>query len=111
MNKKASKYIADFDYIDKTLIILIILTRLLSATSQGVSIISFPSVTWVSAGIASASFTLLFSLITGITKKILSITGNKKKRHNKILMLAKSKLNSLETPISQEQTRIYRSWN
>ena len=42
MNKKASKYIADFDYIDKTLIIL---TRLLSATSRGVSIISFPSVT------------------------------------------------------------------
>ena len=108
MNKKASKYIADFDYIDKTLIIL---TRLLSATSRGVSIISFPSVTWVSAGIASASFTLLFSLITGITKKILSITGNKKKRHNKILMLAKSKLNSFETPISQEYTWIYRSWN
>ena len=111
MNKKASKYIAAFDYIDKTLIILIILTRLLSATSGGVCIISFPGVTWVSAGIASASFTLLFSLITGITKKILSITGNKKKRHNKILMLAKSKLNSLETPISQEYTRIYRSWN
>ena len=51
--------------------------------------------------IASASFTLIFSLTTGIVKKLLSITRNKKKKHNKILMLAKSKLNSIETLISQ----------
>ena len=51
-------------------------------------------------GIASASFTLIFSLTTGIIKKLLSITRNKKK-HDKILMLAKSKLNSIETLVSQ----------
>ena len=34
-------------------------------------------------------------------KKLLSITRNKKKKHDKILMLAKSKLNSIETLISQ----------
>ena len=51
--------------------------------------------------IASASFNLIFSLTTGIIKKLLSITRNKKK-HDKILMLAKSKLDSIETLVSQE---------
>ena len=51
-------------------------------------------------GIAGTSFTLIFSLTTGI-KKLLSITRNKKKKHDKILMLAKSKLNSIKTLVSQ----------
>ena len=55
-------------------------------------------------GIASPSFTLIFSLTTGIIKKLLSITRNKKKNHDKILTLAKSKLNSIETLLSQELT-------
>ena len=93
-SKKLSKYIATFDYFDKTLIVL-------SATSVGVSIISFASVIGVPVGIASASFTLVFSLTTGIIKKLLSITRNKKKKLNKILVLAKSKLNSIEALISQ----------
>ena len=62
------------------------------------------SVVGVTAGIASASFTLIFSLTTGIIKKLLSITRNKKKKHDKILMLAKSKLNSIETLVSQALT-------
>ena len=93
-SKKLSKYVAAFDYIDKILIVL-------SATSGGVSIISFTSIIGAPVGIASASFTLIFSLTTGIIKKLLNITRNKKKKHNKILMLAKSKLNSIETLISQ----------
>ena len=52
-------------------------------------------------GIASASFTLIFSLTTEIVKKLLSITRNKKKKHDRILMLAKSKLNSIATLVSQ----------
>ena len=52
-------------------------------------------------GIASASFTLIFSLSTWITKKLLNITRKKKKKHDEILMLAKIKLNSFETLISQ----------
>ena len=52
-------------------------------------------------GIASASFTLIFSLKTGIIRKLLSITRNKKKKHYKILMLARSKLNSIESLVSQ----------
>ena len=43
----------------------------------------------------------MFSLKTAIVKKLLNITRNKKKKHDKILMLAKSKLNSIETLISQ----------
>ena len=52
-------------------------------------------------GIASASFTLIFSLTAGIVEKLLNTTRNKKKKHNKVFMLAKSKLNSIETLISQ----------
>ena len=88
------KLCSNFDYIDKVLIVL-------NATSGGVSIISFASVVLAPLGIASASFTLIFSLTTGIIKKLLSITRNKKKKHDKILMLAKSKLNSIETLIAQ----------
>ena len=93
-SKNVSKYVAAPDYIDKILIVL-------GVTSGGVSIILFTSVVGAPVGIASASFTLIFSLTTGIVKKLLNITRNKKKKHDKILMLAKSKLNSIETLISQ----------
>ena len=83
-----------FDYIDKILIVL-------SAKSSGVCIISSACVVGARVGIGSTSFTLIFSLTTGIIKKLLSITGKKKKKHDKILMLAKSKLNSIETLVSQ----------
>ena len=92
-SKELSKYATAFDYIDKVLIVL-------SATSGGVSIILFTSVNGAPVGIASASFTLVFSLTTGIIKKLLN-TKNKKKKHDKILLLAKSKLNSIEILISQ----------
>ena len=59
------------------------------------------SVVGAPVGIASASFTLTFSLTTGIVKKLLSITRTKKKKHDKILMLAKSKLNSIKKLMSQ----------
>ena len=94
MSKKLSKCIAAFDYFDKTLI-------LLSATSGGISINSFTSVIGVPVAIAIASFSLVFSLSTGIVEKLLKITINKKKKHNKIVMLAKNKLNGIETLISQ----------
>ena len=61
----------------------------------------FTSVIEVSVGIASASFSLVFSLSTGIIKNLLKITRNKKKKHNKIVMLAKIKLNSIEKLVSQ----------
>ena len=93
-SKKLSKYDTAFDYIDKVLIVL-------NAASGGVSIISFASVVGAPVGIAGASFTLIFSLTTGIIKKLLSTTRSKKKKHDKILMLAKSKLSSIEALVSQ----------
>ena len=89
-----SKYVTIFDCIDKILIVL-------SATSSVVSITSFTSIIGVLAGIASASFTLIFSITAGIIKKLLSTTIKKKKKHDQILMLAKSKYNSIEALISQ----------
>ena len=93
-SKNLNKYVTIFDYIDKILIIL-------SVTSSGISIISFASAIGVPTGIASACFTLIFSITTGIIKKLLNITRKKKKRHDEIIMLAKSKLNSIESLISQ----------
>ena len=52
-------------------------------------------------GIAGASFTLILSLATGTIKKLLSTIRNKKKKHDRILMLAKSKLDSIKSLISQ----------
>ena len=73
MSKKLSKYLAAFDYIYKTLIIL-------SATRGKISIISFTSVIGIPAGLASGSFTLIFSLETGIIEKLLKIARKKKKK-------------------------------
>ena len=70
--KKLSKYVTAFDYIDKILTVL-------STTSSGVCIISSSGVYGAAVGIASVSFTLIFSLTTGIIKKLLSITRKKKK--------------------------------
>ena len=92
-SKKLSKYVAAFDYIDKVLIAL-------SATSGGICVISSVSVVGAPVGIAGARSPLIFSLKTRIIKKLLSITKNKKKSHNKILMLAKRKLNSIKTLVS-----------
>ena len=90
--QKLNKYVTTFDYIDKILLVL-------SATTGEVSIISFTSIIAAPVGIASASFTLIFSLTIGIVRKLLNIT--RKQKHDKTLMLVKSKLNSIERLISQ----------
>ena len=72
-SKKLSNYVAVFDYFDQVLIVL-------SATSGGVSIISFTSIAGAPVGIASTSLTLFFSLTTGIVKKLLNITRKKKEK-------------------------------
>ena len=94
MNKRLSKYIASFDYFDKSLIVL-------SVTTGSISIASFATVIGAPVGIASASFSLAFSISTRIVKKLLKTTRNKNKKHNKIAMLATSKLNSIDSKISE----------
>ena len=94
MSLKVSEYIAVFDYFNNILIVL-------STAGGGVSIISFNTVIGAPVEILSSSFGLSFSLTTGIIKKLLQITRNKKKNHNEIFMLVKSKLNSIETLASK----------
>ena len=93
-SKNLNRYVTIFDYIDKILI-------LLSEATGGISIVSFTTAIGAPVGIASASVTLIFFLTAGIIKKLLDITRKKKKKHDKILMLAESKFNSIETLISQ----------
>ena len=72
-SKKVNKYVTVFDYIDKVLIVL-------SATTGGVSIISFTTIVGAPVGIASASLTLFFSLTTGMIKKITEYNKKQKEK-------------------------------
>ena len=92
MSKRISKYIASFDYFDKSLIVL-------SAISGSISIGSFATVIETPAGMVSESLSLTFSLSTGLVKKLLKTTRNKKTKHNKVVMLARSKLDNIESKI------------
>ena len=53
MSKRLRKYVASFDYFDKSYIVL-------SSTSSSISIVSFATVIAASVGIASGSFSLAF---------------------------------------------------
>ena len=92
MSKKLSKYISFFDYFGKSLIVLLV-------TIGGVSIASFATAIGAPIGIPAASLSFAFSLRTGLVKKLLKPARNKRKKHNKIVMLARSKLNSIESKI------------
>ena len=63
MSKRLSKYIASFDYFDKSLIVL-------SVTAGSISIASFANVIGAPVGMVSASFSLAFSISTGIVKRL-----------------------------------------
>ena len=94
---KISKYIVAFDYADKLFITL-------SASFGTLSIVSHATVVGIPVGIAVASLTVIFTITTGVVKKILNITRKNKKKHNKIITLAKNELNIIETLISQALT-------
>ena len=82
------------DYLNKLFITL-------SASFGTLSIASHATVVGIPAGISGASLTLIFTVTTGVVKKLLDITRKKKKKHNKIIALARSKLNIIKTLISQ----------
>ena len=92
--KKISKCIVAFDYADKRFITL-------SASFGTLSIASHATMAGIPVGIAGASLTLMFTVTTGVVKKILNITRKKKKKHNKIIALARSKINIIETLITR----------
>ena len=91
--KKSNKYLVSFDYLDKIFITL-------SASFGTLSIASQATVIGIPAGITGASLTLIFTIGTGISKSLLKVTKKRKKKHNKIIGLAKSKLNTIDTLLS-----------
>ena len=91
--KKLNKYSVSFDYLDKIFITL-------SASFGTLSIASYAAVVGIPVGIAGSSFTLIFAIGTGINKSLLKVTKKRKKKHNKIIALARSKLNMIDTLLS-----------
>ena len=91
--KKLNKYLVRFGYLDKIFITL-------SASFGTLSIASYAAVIGVPVGIAGASLTLIFTISTVINKSLLNVTKKRKKKHNKIFALAKSKLIRLYTLLS-----------
>ena len=93
ITKKLNKYLVSFDYLDKIFITL-------SASFGTLSIASQATVIGIPAGITGASITLVFTRGTGISKSLLKVTKKRKKKHNKIIVLAKNKLNMIDTLLS-----------
>ena len=91
--KKLNKYLVSFDYLDKIFITL-------SASFGTLSIASYASVVGTPAGIVGSSLTLIFTIGTGISKSLLNVTKKRKKKHNKIIVLAKNKSNMIDTLLS-----------
>ena len=91
ISQSLSKYIASFDYFDKSWIVLSVTTF----------IASFVTVIGAPVGMMSASGSFAFSVTTEIVKKLLKTTRNKKKKHDKTVMLTRGKLNSIEMKISE----------
>ena len=94
MSKNLGKYIASFEYFDKSLIFL-------SVATGSTSIASFATVIGAPVEFMSASFSLAFSITTGFVKKLLKTTKKKKKKYNKIVVLVRSKSSSIESKISE----------
>ena len=93
MIKKLNKYLVSFDYLDKIFLAL-------SASFGTLSIASHATVVGLPVGITDSSLTLIFTVSTGINKSLLKVTKKRKKKHNKIIALAKSKLNTIDTLLS-----------
>ena len=91
--KNLNKYLVSFDYLDKIFITL-------SASFGTLSIASYASVVGIPAGITGASLTLVFTVVMGISKSLLKLTKKRRKKHNKATVLAKNKLNTIDTLLS-----------
>ena len=91
--KKLNKYLVSFDYLDKIFITL-------SASFGTLSIASYAAVVGIPVGTTGSSLTLIFTIGTGINKSLLKVTKKRKKKHNKIITLTKSKLNTIDTLLS-----------
>ena len=97
MSKKHKNVCATLNYIEHFLI--------LGSTITGcISISAFASVVGILIGITSSAIELKICAITTGIKKYKSIIKKKKMKHDKIVLLAKSKLNSIEVFFSKALT-------
>ena len=94
MSKKHKKVYRFLNYIEHLLILIF-------TVSGCVSISAFASIVGISIGITSSAIELKICVITAGIKNYKSIIKKKKKKHDKILSLAKSKLNRMEVLISK----------
>ena len=97
MSKKHKKVCTTLNYIEHFLI--------LASTITGcISISAFASLLGIPIGITSSAIGLKICAITAGIKKYKSIIKETKKRHDRIVLLAKSKLTSIEVLISKALT-------
>ena len=94
MTKKHKKVCAILNYIENSLILASTITRC-------VSISAFASLIDISIVIRSSAIGLKICAIAAGIKKYKSIIKKKKNKHNEIVLLGKSKLNSIEVLISK----------
>ena len=94
MCKKHKKVCGVLNYIEHLLI-------LVSTVTGCVSISDFSSLVGIPVGITSSARGLEICVVTAGMKKYKSIIKKKKKKHDKIILLAKYKLNSIEVLISK----------
>ena len=93
-SKKLRKFCRTLNYIEQFLILAYTITGC-------VSISAFTFLIDISIGISSSAIGLKICVITAGIIKYKSIIKKKKKKHNKLVLLTKSKLNSIEVLISK----------
>ena len=94
MSKKDKKVCTTLNYIEHFLI--------LASTIKGcISIYAFASLIGIPIGIMSSAIGLKICAITAGIKKYKPMIKNKKKKHDKTILIGKSKLTSVEVLISQ----------
>ena len=94
MRKNHKKVCTTLSYIERLLI-------LVSTATGCVSISAFALLFGIPIGITSSAVGLKICAITAGIKKYKSIIKKKKKKHDKIALLAKTKLNTIEVVISR----------
>ena len=93
-SKKQAKVFTAWNYIDHLLILVSLITGY-------ISISSFAILVDIAVGIASTSVGLKFFVIAAEIRKYKSINKEEGKKHDKVLLLVKTKLNSIEVLISR----------
>ena len=89
MSKKHGRVCTTLNYIEHFLILVSTITGCISTSS-------FASLLGIPIGITSSAIGLKICAIAGGIKKYKSIIKKKKKKHDKIVLLAKSKLSSIK---------------